>query len=74
MQIVLYFGSQVASRKVTQGTAILVIIVGLFGKVTAFLASIPDPVVGGILASLIGNVDDEVFFKAAFIAVLTAFQ
>ncbi|XP_071816761.1 solute carrier family 23 member 1-like [Apostichopus japonicus] len=46
--------TRVASRKVTQGTAILVIIVGLFGKVTAFLASIPDPVIGGILASIIG--------------------
>lgn len=48
--------TRVASRRVTQGTAVLVILAGLFGKLIAVLASIPDPVIGGVLGALTGMV------------------
>lgn len=46
--------TRVASLRVTQGTALTLIFMSFFSKFTAVLASIPGPVVGGILASLVG--------------------
>lgn len=51
----MFTNPQVASRRVTQGTAVLLILAGFFGKLTAVLASIPDPVIGGVLGVLTGT-------------------
>lgn len=50
------FVFQVASRRVFQAAALIMIFCGIFGKIGAFLATIPDPVIGGLLLIDIGLV------------------
>ena len=46
---------QVASRRVIQVGACLVLVVGIFGKVGAFIGTIPSPVIGGVLLVVMGT-------------------
>ncbi|KAL5021813.1 hypothetical protein ScPMuIL_000968 [Solemya velum] len=48
--------TRVASRRAFQVAALILIFCGVFGKVGAFLASIPDPVIGGTLIVNLGLV------------------
>lgn len=41
--------TKTSSRIVAQGTAILLILVGLFGKINAVFSTIPHPIVGGVV-------------------------
>ena len=46
---------QVASRRFIQVVACIVLVVGIFGKVGAFIGTIPSPVIGGVLLALMGT-------------------
>ena len=46
---------QVASRRVIQVGACTMLVVGIFGKVGAFIGTIPSPVIGGVLLVLMGT-------------------
>ena len=46
---------QVASRRVIQVGACLVLVVGIFGKAGALIGTIPSPVIGGVLLVVMGT-------------------
>ncbi|KAI0214579.1 Solute carrier family 23 member 2, partial [Lamellibrachia satsuma] len=46
----------VASRRVIQVGAFLVLVVGIFGKVGALIGTIPSPVIGGVLLVVLGMI------------------
>ncbi|XP_072022550.1 solute carrier family 23 member 1-like [Amphiura filiformis] len=48
--------TRVGSRVVVQMCALIIIVVGMLGKVTALFSSIPVPIVGGMLCILFGTV------------------
>ncbi|MFT7624392.1 MAG: xanthine/uracil permease [Myxococcota bacterium] len=48
--------TRVGSRKVIQAAAISLIILGIFGKFSAFFATLPQPVVGGLFCTLFGMI------------------
>ncbi|KAI0227180.1 Solute carrier family 23 member 2 [Lamellibrachia satsuma] len=47
---------KVASRRVIQVGACLVLVVGIFGKVGAFIGTMPSPVIGGVLLVVMGMI------------------
>lgn len=46
---------QVGSRRVVQVGAVIMIILGVFGKFGALFVTIPDPVVGGVFMVMFGE-------------------
>lgn len=46
--------TKVASRRVVQITAVLLLVLGVFGKFGAVAAAIPEPIVGGLYCALFG--------------------
>ncbi len=48
--------TRVGSRKVIQTAGLVLIVLGVFGKFSAFFASIPTPIVGGLFCTLFGMI------------------
>jgi len=46
---------QVASRRVIQVEALLMLLLGLLGKFGAIFVTIPDPVIGGVFLVMFGG-------------------
>ena len=47
---------QVGSRLVIQTAALLMLVLGMFGKFGALFTTIPDPIVGGVLMVMFGMI------------------
>ena len=48
--------SQVGSRRVVQWGALVVMTIGVLGKIDALFVSIPDPIVGGVFMVMFGMI------------------
>lgn len=46
---------QTSSRIIVQGAAVLLLLVGVFGKVNAVFTTIPQPVIGGVIITTFGK-------------------
>ena len=50
-----FYMFQVGSLRVVQVGGLIMVVLGVLGKFGAFFATIPEPVVGGILMSMFGS-------------------
>ena len=46
---------QVGSRRVIQTAGVIMLMVGMFGKVQAFFTTIPSPIIGGVFMTMFGT-------------------
>ena len=53
-----YYLIQVASRRVVQTSALIMITCGVVGKFGAVFVNIPEPIVGGVFIVMFGEVSD----------------
>ena len=53
--MVMMFLYQVGSRRMIQACGVILFLLGMLTKFSAFFVTIPTPVVGGVLLSLVGE-------------------